>query len=1160
MVAAPLALSADSASVDPPPPGVQNRTYGNTLAGFRELLYDASGGIPAYVFTLPASIAGPGTGVPSPTTCASSATQAFCTSGTNPVTAAPGTYSFNIALDDAGNASTPKGSLSSTAYSFPTPKTIVINSPLTLTVDAASAPVNPAPLGVVGRSYGNTAAGFKDLAFDASNGLAPYVFGLPPAVATPVANGVPAGMACTPSGAALACATGAATISASVAAYPFSITLNDTANATTPSASTSGTQPPAIPGSITINPALTLADNHSGSFPDAVVHRHYGVVTDLLCAPGGTSACTSLIYTATGGLPNASGAYTFPASTPVSFPAGFLCSANTPATMYTCSASPIALSVTPGPFSPSVTVTDFANAAAPSGSQSDTGTLHVDPQIALIVNLGATWPDGVAGRGYGTGGLIAATYTASNGLSNGYTFTPTGSNPASFPTGFNCSPSSPTLTCTASPISGSAGPYTPQVTVTDTATSTTPAGTTTSDPCSILPSATCSPATRVSFTVDPEIAISNAYLPSPTPLPNGELGQPYSVLFTCQAPLVTGTCGGTGNPDNAAAQYTWTASSNNISGVSFTTQMPVPNPTGDAIFSGTPSAIGSNETVTVTITDNGNSTTPSCAEAGTCPPPALSTFSANILPSRAYVGSNSNDAVDVFNTSVGVTGVALVGTGPTIPSTDLTSGVTPNYVAASTNGTDMFVADPGANQLYIIETPSPTITKIVTNTQGLDNLGGDTAAVAVGPQAIPTLGISPDDVYAYVANAGTDNVQIVDANLTSGTFGTVTGTITFKGGPYTGAGATDLKVAPTFFVGGVRKTHAYVVREGGDEVCVFDAEPSSGNFKSQITPTTHNADNCIALSSASGVVPTFIDVSPDGLYAFVTETDGVSKGALKIIGTNPNSGTFETLLATFDLTTLGTSCFGPAGVRTSPDGQTVWVACSDSSHQLVGFETAAVNGAQFTAVPAILTPTNTDFPNGIAFRPDFANGATSGGFGLATLSGANAILPFTTPVPPWNSATAYVPGNEVTYTDGNYYLCLVGNTNVIPPSNPADWQLVGGERATTGVTTPTGIDHIPNPVLHIATTTLPAATHGEPYASSIVANGPNKYFTFADVTTGPNTLTSLGFTLSSDGQVKSTTNTSIVDTPGTYNLTIQVTDQSRPVNNVVVKTVSLTIN
>jgi hypothetical protein len=901
--------------------------------------------------------------------------------------------------------------------------------------------------------------------------------------------------------------------------YPFTVELDDTGNTSTPSSTTnSAFSSTAQTTQLHIWPPLAISVTSptgvTTALPDAVVHRDYGVATDLLCGAGGTTRCTSLIYTANGGLLNGSSAYASitpngtGATTPgPAFPAGFTCSGNSPLTTLTCTAAPVSLTVGAGTYSPSVTVTDTANTATPTGSASPSGpqTLKVDAQLGLIVNLGSTWPDGVTGRGYGTGGLIAATYTASNGLPGGYTFTPTGSNPATFPTGFNCSPSSPTLTCTASPISASAGAYTPQATVTDTANATTPAGTTTTDPCSVLPSATCTPATTVSYTIDPEIIIQNALS-----LPNGQKNQPYSVLFTCQAPLGTGTCGGTGSPNNAAAEYTWSASSNNILGTAFTTTMPVSNPTGDAIFAGTTTAAGSSETVTIGVADNGSTTTPSCTVAATCPSAA---FSANILPSQAYVGSNGGDTIDAFDTSGGVTGVTLVGAGPTISSSSLSGGATPNYAAASTNGTYMFVADPGANQVYIIASSSETVTKIVSHAVGgLDDAVGDTSAVRAGPQVVPTTGVSPDDVYVYVANAGTDNVQVIDANPTSANFGTTTGAggpITFTGGPYVGTGATDLKVAPTFFVSSARKTHAYVVRPGGNEVCVFDAEPSSGTFKSKLTAAhSPNSDNCISLgATATFGTPAFIDDSPDGLYAFVTQTNGTLAG-LSIIDTNPNSGTFETLLTTIDLASLTPSCPNPAGVRVSPDGQTVWVACQDISHQLVPFETALVNAMQFAKGTPIATAASTDAPTGFAFRPDAV-------FGLATLSGANSVLPF-------------------------------------PPS---------GETAvaTTGLTTPAGIDHIPNAVLHIVTTTLPAATHGEAYSSSIVANGPNKYFTFTDVTTGPNTLANLGFTLASDGQVTSTTATSIVNSPGTYNLTIQVTDQSKPVNNVVIKTISLTI-
>jgi hypothetical protein len=452
-------LSSDATGVDPPPPGVQNRTYGNTAAGFRELLYDASGGIPGYVFTLPATIAAPGTGVPAPTTCASSATQASCTSGTATITAAAGTYSFNIALDDTGNASTPKGSVSSTAYSFPTPKTIVINSPLAFTVDAASAPVNPAPPGVVGRSYGNTGAGFKDLAFDGAGGLAPYIFGLPAPVASPAANGVPAGMACTPSGATLACTTGAATISASPGTYPFSITLNDAANATTPSASAVGAQPAAIPGSIAVNQEMTFSAQPPTPYPDAVDTRSYGQAVSG-CSP--VSACTPLTYTITSG--SGLGGYSF---APTNFPANFVTCSQTGNTE-NCSSASVTATASGTPYSGlRMAATDTSNQATPSntvGSTSTSVTIH--PEMTFSAQPPTTFPDAVNPRSYGSASTGCSpgpactplTYTVTGGSGLGsYSFTPN-----NFPAGFvTCSQSTNAETCSSASVTTTASttPY-----------------------------------------------------------------------------------------------------------------------------------------------------------------------------------------------------------------------------------------------------------------------------------------------------------------------------------------------------------------------------------------------------------------------------------------------------------------------------------------------------------------------------------------------------------------------------------------------------------------------------------------------------------------------------------------------------------------------------
>jgi hypothetical protein len=1131
------------------------------------------------------------------------------------ITSAPGPYSPNFTATDTANEATPAATTVTDPGSSVT-VSLNVDSPLGLSFSQNQpAPVaNPANLlpGVTGRSYGLINGGGGTPIYMAAGGLgANNVATYEWCVDTGAAS-VPAGLTgITGVGASAAnCGSygptgvGTATLSSSQITQSISgasqnftigVEIDDTGNATTPSSAASGTEAARSTG-LLINAALAVGTGYtSNAFPDGVVGRNYGDATKTC----GASACAPITYTASFGLP----AYTFspitnndaaPAGT---WPSNISCSAA--ATTYTCDATTgigTGIATPPLAFTPSISVSDTGNYATPTGSLNSPGSLKVDAPLGLIVNLGSspnyTWPDGVTGRGYGTNGLATALYTASNGLPTGYVFNPT---LASFPTGFSCSSFSATEeSCTASPITGGVGTYNPQVSVADTANATTPAGTTTTDPCSILPGSSCTPATTVSLTVDPEIVIQNQALAATVcgiganpacPLPNGQKNQPYSVLFTCQAPLGTGTCGGTGNPNNAAGQYTWsTGSSDNITGTAITSTA-VLNPTGDAFLFGTPTTAGSGETVTVSVTDNGNATTPTCSTAGTCP---SANFTANVLNSYALVGANGSNTYAVFDTSAGAGSVTQVGSAVS-PS----GGSTPNYLATSTNGTYMFIADPGANQVYLHNT-STGVDTIVTNTSGLDNAAGDTAAVAVGPQAIPGSLISPDAVNVYVANAGSDNVQVIDGNpADSLTFGTVVGGPgTFLHGSYPGTGAVDLKVAPTFFVSSNRVTHGYVVRAGGNEVCVFDVEPTSGNFGKNIAPANSpNGDSCISLgATATYGTPTHIDISPDGLYAYVLQTDGATVAGLDVIDTNPNSATFEKLLGTINLTTAppavtlspnpadgttttftgtytptpippgslqvvagavtgldngsggitgtgiasGTINYAtgaisvtfttapaaatlvqvsstfvtsdPGGVRVQPDGQIVWVAGEDTG-TLLGYETALVGTTQFSLAAGMSTPTPaSDKPFDIAFRPDEA-------FGLATLSGSNEVLPFTT----------------------------TAGTGV----------------ATTGVTTPAGIDHIANAALHIVTAALPAATNGAAYSSSIVANGPNKYFAFSDLTSGSNNLAGLGLALAADGQI---TSSNVTGATGNYTLTIQVTDQSLPVNNVVVKTVSLTIN
>lgn len=571
VVAAPLALSSDAAGADPPPTGVQSRTYGNTSAGFKQLVYDASGGLPAYVFTLPASIAAPGTGVPASLACASTATQASCTSGANPVTAAPGTYSFNITLDDAGNASTPKGSASSATYSFPAPKTIVINSPLTLTPPSGS--LAPA---VVGRSWGQgsvcASGGTSACAaavYAVANGLGGYNPG-------PVAAGP---LSCTFTSTGTFAGNYTCSTASEASSPPSAIvalTVADAANATTPSGSASS-------NTATLPIVAALQITAPATVPAAVKGRSYGSAASG-CSGG---ACATLNY----GIANGLGAYQS-AATMTTAAGTFSCPLA--GATYQCSSTDIAGAGGTAPVL-SLSVSDTGNGSTPGGTATDSSkTLSI--QAEITVTPPATVPSAVQGRAYGTGTGCSGgacqplQYTLNNGLGN---YTSAGSSLATTSDTFACTLASATFSCSKALIAATTN-LTLTFTAAETGNVSTP-GNTVND-------------TSKTLTASPEMN----FTATPSSFANAVTGRIYGTGSTCGA-AGTSTC----------TPLTYTIQSGSgLGGYNYAFSPSI----GFACSSGSNTtnctsasvgAAGSYATTHVSVTDTSNATTPNNTIAST---------------------------------------------------------------------------------------------------------------------------------------------------------------------------------------------------------------------------------------------------------------------------------------------------------------------------------------------------------------------------------------------------------------------------------------------------------------------------------------------------------------------------------------------------------------
>jgi len=199
-------------------------------------------------------------------------------------------------------------------------------------------------------------------------------------------------------------------------------------------------------------------------------------------------------------------------------------------------------------------------------------------------------------------------------------------------------------------------------------------------------------------------------------------------------------------------------------------------------------------------------------------------------------------------------------------------------VPAGATGTASFAAEcVGGNVFaYVANSGSDNVTVIDVTT----NTIVEHISVGSSPDGIA---ISPDHHFVYVTNIVSDELSVIDVDTNVAT----TTTSTFLGQE---SGAGDIAISPN-------SDFAYVPRSGFDDVLVIDlADPVS-------VETT--------ISLGDGSSPSAITIDPDLGQAFVTleSIDGVS-----VISLASNSGT--------DLLEVGS---GPVAIAITPDGTLAYV-------------------------------------------------------------------------------------------------------------------------------------------------------------------------------------------------------------------------------------------
>ncbi len=527
--------------------------------------------------------------------------------------------------------------------------------------------------------------------------------------------------------------------------------------------------------------------------------------------------------------------------------------------------------------------------------------------------------------------------------------------------------------------------------------------------------------------VNNEMAIDNQFLL------NGVVGQPYSVTLRCDSG--TGACGGTGNPGNAQALYTWSEVGGPANAQIAVSGTNVPQP-GNGLYSGTPTTPDSTVNPAIQVTDDGNDTTPPCATAGTCP-----TFNGSAAVfARLLLVDASNRVVHFYDTGA-----------PTLPfPTPIEVALDPGSEAVrgafTPNGTFVVVVDEAEDQADIIDNRTQAV-----DPGGPFTLAGLPRGVVIGPATSPLA--NPDSWVAYVALSGTA-IDVIDLDPTA-TGGTGVGTVTHI---TTTNPVDDVAITPTF---AGPQTRLYYLDSAGQQVCVINAQPGTAGFQQEIDLVAGGGLDCIDISS--GQTPQHIEITPNGLQALVTTTDGggapMGSAPIVRIDTDPASGTRDTVQPS-TLIDLGTvDCFVPSDLRSTPNSAEVWVLCAPDGMSS-GDRVARVNATTTATIGTIdLSGVSGGNPtNDIAFN-------ISGSLAVVSIPANNNIVPITTSGPTVGTPVDTNPGMGVSLMD------------------------------------PEGLDHIRDPQLNtlidVGFTSLSTAQRGKPFKAAVAVQGGAQPYTWS---------------------------------------------------------------
>lgn len=289
---------------------------------------------------------------------------------------------------------------------------------------------------------------------------------------------------------------------------------------------------------------------------------------------------------------------------------------------------------------------------------------------------------------------------------------------------------------------------------------------------------------------------------------------------------------------------------------------------------------------------------------------------------RAYVANLTTSSVTVIDVDPNsATYNQVVDTNTTVTGVqNIQVGNSPVGVAITPDGKRLYVTNAGSNSVSVIDIApgSPNRYKAI-DTDGVAANGITNIPVGNSPKEIA---ISPDGTRAYVANAGSSTVTVIDIDPTSANYNKVidadSSTPAVDAIPV-GSGPYAVSVTPN-------GQQLYVTNITSTSVTVVDVEAGSPTRYQVVDANGAAAGKDIALATSAN--PNGVAFSPDGTRAYVTNTN---LDSVTVIDIAPGSPTRYQIIDTNPATPAVDNIpvgDAPVGIKISADGTRAYLVNS----------------------------------------------------------------------------------------------------------------------------------------------------------------------------------------------------------------------------------------